>query len=76
MTTDEKTVYIDEATGEDSQSAAGSVDKPFKTVSYAFLQHGEAQYLVRDGEEWKPGNLDFARCKGYFVDNIQLARAP
>lgn len=67
MTTDEKTYYIDETVGEDSQSTAGTAEKPFKTVSFAFLQHSEAQYLVRDGDEWKSGTLHLANCEEYLL---------
>lgn len=67
MTTDEKTYYIDETAGEDSQSTAGTAEKPFKTVSFAFLQHNEAQYLVRDGDEWKHGTLQLANYEGYLL---------
>ena len=62
------TVYVDEETGSDSSPAAGSKEQPFKSLSVAFVQHGEGvTYLVckrgeeavadgpgaQDGTEWK-----------------------
>ncbi|KAK5725338.1 hypothetical protein LTR15_003523 [Elasticomyces elasticus] len=59
------TYYVDEETGVDSTDGAdGSTSKPYKTVSFAYLQHSDqAQYLVKnkdregdDKEEWKPAS--------------------
>ncbi|KAK5692194.1 hypothetical protein LTR17_025485 [Elasticomyces elasticus] len=59
------TYYVDEEIGVDSTDGAdGSTAKPYKTVSFAYLQHADsAQYLVKnkdregDGkEEWKPAS--------------------
>ncbi|KAK3616366.1 hypothetical protein LTR56_016459 [Elasticomyces elasticus] len=55
------TFYVDEEVGQDSTDAAdGSQAKPFKTVSFAYLQHeDQAQYVTKiknkdSGEgEWK-----------------------
>ena len=63
------TIYIDEEAGQDSSSADGSQQQPYKSLQYAYLQHLEGpSYLVRkreaeagtDGaapavsEDWKP----------------------
>ncbi|KAI7217849.1 asparaginyl-tRNA synthetase [Hortaea werneckii] len=52
--------YVDEAVGFDSTEGDGSQAKPYKSVSYAYLQHGgETTYLVKNKEkgegepEWK-----------------------
>jgi asparaginyl-tRNA synthetase len=58
MAPDEKTYYVDEKAGEDDVSRGGSRDQPYRSVAFAYLQHGEAQYQVRDAEAaegWKPG---------------------
>lgn len=56
-------IYIDEATGVDETSATGSQSAPYKTVQFAFLQHGQGpNYLVKTTDrddsaeptEWKP----------------------
>ncbi len=52
----QKKVHIDEEVGEDTPAADGTETKPFKTVSYAYLQsEGKAQYLVkkRDADDEK-----------------------
>jgi asparaginyl-tRNA synthetase len=48
---DKKTIHVDEEVGQDSSEADGSQSKPFKSVQYAFLQHGDkAQYLAKKKE--------------------------
>ncbi|KAK5114446.1 hypothetical protein LTR62_002381 [Meristemomyces frigidus] len=53
-------VYVDEDTGKD-ETSSGTQSQPYKTVQYAYLQHGaDTQYHVRDPEsqpdevKWKP----------------------
>ena len=55
------TIYIDEEVGQDSASATGSEQSPFKSLGHAYIQHSDSvQYLVRKKEEgaetaeWKP----------------------
>ncbi|KAF1357131.1 hypothetical protein BDV97DRAFT_394983 [Delphinella strobiligena] len=55
------TIYIDEEVGQDSSSASGSEQSPYKSLQYAYVQHTDSsQYLVRkkdegeDAAEWKP----------------------
>jgi asparaginyl-tRNA synthetase len=49
--TEKKTIHIDEEAGQDSSEADGSQSKPFKSVQYAFLRHGDqAQYLSQRKE--------------------------
>ena len=48
------TIHVDDEGGQDSSEADGSQVTPFKSVSYAFVQHGnDAQYLVKrkEGDE-------------------------
>lgn len=54
-------IYIDEEVGQDSTSASGLEQSPYKSVQFAYVQHTDsAQYLVRkkeegsDAAEWKP----------------------
>lgn len=64
MTADAKT-YIDENTGEDSQSIEGTLEKPYKSLVFAYVEkNGEGQFLVRNSstpDEWKPGMPDSDR---------------
>jgi asparaginyl-tRNA synthetase len=49
------TIYIDEGIGLDSTDANGSQDKPYKSVQFAFLQHGQGpEYQVKKENEWAP----------------------
>lgn len=61
MADSKPTIYIDEELGQDSSSAAGSEQAPYKSLQFAYLTHTDgAQYLVRKKEEadddndWKP----------------------
>ncbi|TKA67834.1 hypothetical protein B0A49_08840 [Cryomyces minteri] len=64
----QSTIYIDEEVGQDSASAKGTEQEPYKSLQYAYLQHTKtASYLVRkpsepipeaesaeSSSEWKP----------------------
>lgn len=61
MATEKPSIYIDDAVGQDSDAADGSQAKPFKTLSFAYLQHtDQAQYLIKNADkaedepDWKP----------------------
>lgn len=66
MAESQKTVHIDEDIGKDDASTPGTVDQPFKTLVFAYIQtDGSAQYLTRKAEapaegaealkpEWRP----------------------
>lgn len=47
---DKKTIYIDEEVGQDTPDTQGSESNPFKTLPFAYLQHGEQTYLVKKKE--------------------------
>ena len=63
----ESIIYVDESAGQDAESAAGTKDAPYQTLSYAFIQKPPAEgreYFSRKSEvdadtgnsvlEWKP----------------------
>lgn len=41
------TIYVDELIGQDTPETQGTEAAPYKTVSYAYWQHPEQEYLVR-----------------------------
>jgi asparaginyl-tRNA synthetase len=48
-----ETIYIDTDTGADAESATGAESKPYKTLAFAYIQHGGSegkQYLSRASE--------------------------
>ncbi|WPH00097.1 asparaginyl-tRNA synthetase [Acrodontium crateriforme] len=58
---EKKAIYIDEEVGLDAADANGSLTAPYKSVQFAYLQHGaDAGYQVKNKEkgeaepEWKP----------------------
>lgn len=67
MSSDDMKVYIDDSTGQDTESANGTESAPYQTLSYAFIQRPPSEgreYLTRksgldetSGQsilEWKP----------------------
>ena len=67
MSSDDMKVYIDDSTGQDTESASGTESAPYQTLSYAFIQKPPSEgreYLTRksgldetSGQsvlEWKP----------------------
>lgn len=76
-------VYVDEEIGQDTESAQGTEQSPYKSVQYAYLQQGAAvEYLVRKREaapgqdgaepvteaEWKPAAKAALKKAANFAD--------
>ncbi|KAB8345892.1 hypothetical protein FH972_022947 [Carpinus fangiana] len=62
-------VYIDEATGQDADTAQGTEQAPYKTLQYAFFQEKpNARYLIRktaDEEKDAAPNAESSLPQGY-----------
>lgn len=71
-------IHINESSGFDSLEADGSPSKPYKSVQFAYLQHGgQARYVVRkaeDEEDYQPAAKAALKKAANYAD-VQKKRA-